>query len=233
MTTAESLLTLQDVDSVIDRMTHRLSDIKAALHETDELIAARAALRRAEEVVVRQRAERKDLELADASLEARIKQADQRLYSGSVKNPKELLDLQNDIASLKKQKNTLDDQLFAVMLALEDAEAELKACSDTFTRVEAEWRASQGDLVTELTELEQELAAKTAEQTTARALLRAPDLTQYDQLRRRKGGLAVVELEGSICGACGVRVAAHILQQLSQADHLARCSNCERILVRV
>ena len=233
MTTAETLLTLQEIDSVIDRVTRRLADIKAALHETDELIAARAALRRAEEAIVRKRAERKDLELADASLEARIKQADQRLYSGIVKNPKELLDLQNDIASLKKQKNTLDDQLFAVMLALEDAETELKICSDTFTRVEAEWRAGQGDLATELTQLEQELAAKTAEQTATRTLLRASELTQYDQLRRRKAGVAVVELEGSICGACGVRVAAHVLQQLSQSDHLARCSNCERILVRV
>ncbi len=233
MTKAELLLDLQDVDSVIDRLTRRLNEIKAALHETDELIAARTAQRAADESVTRQRAHRKDLELADAALETRIKQADQRLYSGAVKNPKELLDLQNDIASLKKQKNTLDDQLFAAMVALEEAESKLKTCADTLARVEAEWRASQGDLATELTQLEHELAEKTAEQTAARAQLGAPDLTQYDQLRRRKGGVAVVEMEGSVCGACGVRVTAHILQQLSQAEHLARCGNCERILVRV
>jgi hypothetical protein len=41
MTKAELLLDLQDVDSVLDRLTYRLSEIKAALHETDELIAAR------------------------------------------------------------------------------------------------------------------------------------------------------------------------------------------------
>jgi len=233
MTKAELLLDLQDVDSVIDRLTRRLNEIKAALHETDELIAARSALRAADESVTHKRAYRKELELADASLEMRIKQADQRLYSGVVKNPKELLDLQNDIASLKKQKNTLDDQLFIAMVALEEAETELKTCTDTLARIEAEWRASQGDLAAELTQLEHELAAKTAEQTEARTQLSAPDLSQYDQLRRRKGGVAVIEMEGSVCGACGVRVSAHILQQLSQADHLARCGNCERILVRV
>jgi predicted nucleic acid-binding Zn-ribbon protein len=81
--------------------------------------------------------------------------------------------------------------------------------------------------------LEKERAGKTAEQAEARAQLGAPDLAQYDQLRRRKGGVAVVEMEGSVCGACGVRVSAHIAQQLSQAEHLARCGNCERILVRV
>jgi uncharacterized protein len=233
MTKAELLLDLQEVDSVIDRLTRRLSEIKAALHETDELIAARSARHAADESAVHKRAHRKELDLADTALETRIKQADQRLYSGTVKNPKELLDLQNDIASLKRQKNSLDDQLFAAMVALEEAETELKTCTETLTRVETEWRASQGDLTTELTQLEHELAEKTVEQTEARAQLGAPDLVLYDQLRRRKGGVVVVEMEGSVCGACGVRVSAHIAQQVSQADHLARCGNCERILVRV
>jgi predicted nucleic acid-binding Zn-ribbon protein len=233
MTTAESLLTLQDIDSAIDHTTRRLTEIKAALHETDELITVRSAVRRAEDDVVRKRATRKDLDLADASLETRIKQAEQRLYSGTVRNPKELLDLQNDISSLKKQKNTLDDQLFTAMVGLEEAETELQKCSDAFTRVEAEWRASQGDLITELAQLEQALSTKTAEQTDVRAELRAADLTLYDQLRRRKGGLAVAEMTGNNCGACHVRVTAHVLQLLNQADHLARCSNCERILVRI
>lgn len=233
MTKAELLLDLQDIDSVIDRLTRRLGEIRSALHETDDLIAARSARQTAEESVTHKRAQRKDLELAGASLETRITQADQRLYSGTVKNPKELLDLQNDIASLKRQKNALDDQLFAAMMALEEAETDLATCADTLTRVDAEWRASQGDLAVELTQLEHELTAKTAEQTAARAQLRAPDLAQYDQLRRRKGGVAVVEMDGAMCSACGVRVTAHILQQLGQADHLARCGNCERMLVKV
>jgi predicted nucleic acid-binding Zn-ribbon protein len=233
MPKAELLLDLQDVDTTIDRLKRRLAEIRAALHETDELIGARAALRAAEESVTQKRAQRRDLERAAAALDTRIKEADRRLYSGTVKNPKELLDLQNDIAASKKQKNTLDDQLFAAMVALEEAEAGLQACSDTLRRVDAEWRASQSELATELTQLEHELAEKTAEQTAARAKLSAPDLAQYDQLRRRKGGVAVVEMDGNVCGACGVRVTAHIQQQLSQADHLARCGNCERILVRV
>lgn len=232
MSKAELLLELQNVDSALDWLHRRLSEIKALLHETDVLISARSALRAAEETVTQRRAHRQDLELADASLETRITEADRRLYSGVVKNPKELLDLQNDIASLKKQKNTLDDQLFAAMVALEEAEIELKTRADTFTRVAAEWRTSQGELAAELTQLERDLAEKTAEQSEARAKLSVSDLAQYDQLRRRKGGLAVAELEGSMCVACGVRVAAHVLQQLNQSDQLARCSNCERILVR-
>jgi len=234
MTKAEALLDLQDIDSVIDRLTRRLTEIKASLHETEELIAARSALRAAQESATHKRGTRQDLELSDASLETRIKQAEQRMYSGLVKNPKELLDLQNDIASLKRQKNTLDDQLFAAMLALEDAENELEMCTRTDARIKAEWLASQGDLAGELTQLEHDLAEKVGEQIEARAQLSASDLATYDQLRRRKGGIVVVEMENnSLCGSCKVRVPAYVLQQLSQAEHTTRCPNCERILVRV
>ena len=234
MTKAEALLDLQDIDSVIDRLTRRLTEIKASLHETEELIAARSALRAAQESVTHKRATRKDLELSDASLETRITQAEQRMYSGLVRNPKELLDLQNDIASLKRQKNTLDDQLFAAMVALEEAENELETCTSADARITAEWLASQGGLAGELTQLEHDLAEKIGEQAEIRATLSAPDLATYDQLRRRKGGVVVVEMENnSLCGGCKVRVPAHVLQQLSQAEHTARCPNCERIVVRV
>ncbi len=157
------------------------------------------------------------------------------MYSGLVKNPKELLDLQNDIASLKRQKNTLDDQLFAAMVALEEAETELEDVHrQPDARIEAEWRASQGDLASELTQLEHELAEKTGEQAEARAQLSAPDLAQYDQLRRRKGGVVVVEMERQSCAApaaCACRRTS--CNNSARPNTLARCGNCERILVRV
>ncbi len=232
MSKAETLLDLQDNDSILDRLTKRLAEITAALHETEELVAARSARQAAEQVVTHQRTRRKDLELADASLETKIKQAEQRLYSGVVKNPKELLDLQNDIASLKRQKDALDDQLFNTMVALEEAEATLKTSTETDIRVEAEWRTGQGDLIQKQAEAEADLAKHQQVQSELRAKLSAADLALYDQLRRRKSGLAVVELNGVMCTGCGVRAAAHIMQQINQ-EQMARGGNCERILVKV
>jgi len=228
----DTLLELQDIDSTIDHLTKRLAEIKASLHETDELIAARQAAHAAAQLATQRQAARKDLELADATVDDKIQQAEKRLYSGVVKNPKELLDLQNDISSLKRQKASLDDKLFAAMMALEEAEAAQQQRAADLARIDADWRASQGGLISEQSQLEAQLAEQTADQTTTRAQLPATDLTLYDQLRRRKGGLAVVELLGSNCQGCGVRVTANIIQQLSQLDHYARCGNCERILVR-
>ena len=228
----DTLLELQDTDAVIDRLTKRLTEIKASLRETEQLVAARQALRQAEQAAVQCRAARKDLELADATVDDKIQHAEKRLYSGAVKNPKELLDLQNDISSLKRQKTKLDEQLFNAMLDVESAEAAQQQRTAEFQQIEAAWRHSQSDLITEQAQLEANLISQHHDQAAARAALPAADLALYDQLRRRKAGVAVVELNGQLCGGCGVRVTGSVLQQLSQNDQFARCGNCERILVR-
>jgi predicted nucleic acid-binding Zn-ribbon protein len=228
----DTLLELQDTDAVIDRLTKRLTEIKTSLRETDQLIAARQARHIAEQSEARRRAVRKDLELAAGAVDDKIQLAEKRLYSGAVKNPKELLDLQNDISALKRQKTKLDEQLFNAMLEVEEAEIALQQRTDDLAQIEASWRHSQSDLIIEQTQLEANLANEHRDQATARAALSAPDLALYDQLRRRKAGVAVVELNGQLCGGCGVRVTGSVIQQLSQGDQFARCGNCERIIVR-
>ena len=232
MRKTDTLLELQDTDAVIDRLTKRLAEIKAGLRETDQIIAARQARQSAEQLTVQRRAARKDLDLADASVDDKIQLAEKRLYSGAVKNPKELLDLQNDISSLKRQKTKLDEQLFNAMLEVEEAETALQQTTAEFAQIEAGWQHSQSDLITEQAQLEANLANEHRDQAAARVALPAPDLALYDQLRRRKAGVAVVELNGQLCGGCGVRVTGSVMQQLSQNDQYARCGNCERILVR-
>lgn len=233
MSVTDLLLDLQAIDSTLDQLNQRLAAVKADLRETDELIAARRARAEAEQLVRQRRAERKDLELAAAALDEKIQQAEKRLYSGLVKNPKELLDLQNDIHALKRQKTTTDDQLFAAMLALENAESTQTRAAAEAARIEADWQAAQVRLQAAEAEIELDIAGQTAEQRTVRAGLGETELALYDQLRRRKGGLAVVEIMGSTCPGCGVRVTANVLQQLGQSGQpYARCGNCERILVR-
>jgi hypothetical protein len=228
----ETLLELQDTDSIIDRLTKRLAEIKAGLRETDQLSAARQAVYSATQRVAACRAARQDLDLASATVEDKIQLAEKRLYSGLVKNPKELLDLQNDISSLNRQKAKLDEQLFNAMLQLEEAETTAQHQAADLARLEAAWQHSQSDLIAEQAQLDTNLSEQHRDQAAARARLTAADLALYDQLRRRKAGLAVVELKGQLCGGCGVRVTASVTQQVGQGDQFARCGNCERILVR-
>ena len=155
------------------------------------------------------------------------------MYGGEVKNPKELVDYQNDAASLKKQKATLDDQLLALLTQSEEADNTLKQQQANLDSIEADWKAGQTHLLEEQTQLTAEVAQHTQEQMQHRALLTPADLQLYDQLRRRKNGVAVTELDNDgACDGCGVEPTADVIRLLNRGEHIARCSNCERILVQ-
>jgi predicted nucleic acid-binding Zn-ribbon protein len=230
---AEALLNLQAIDRVIDQLNKRLSEVQFGLNESAQLKAARQAAQTAEQLIVQTRSAHADLETENTALTAHLAENDKRLYSGEVTAPKELIDLQNDVAMLKKQKAALDDKVLAAMTKADEAEAALKDRQSELEKIETEWAAGQVDLLAEQEKLNGEIAAQKAETTTFRAELSASDLTLYDQLRRRKGGVAVAELDGEACAACGVEPTADVIRQLNRGDQTARCSNCERILVQV
>ncbi len=230
---AETLLDLQGIDRVIDQLNKRLGEIQTALNESKKMKAARQAVTDTEQLAAQNRSTHAELEAENVTLAAKLDENEKRLYSGEVKVPKELIDLQNDVAMLKKQKAALDDKVLATMTKVDEADAALKDRRAELETIEAEWQARQTNLVAEQTQLNAEVSQHLQEQGKFRALLEAADLALYDQLRRRKAGLAVIELEDGACNGCGVEPTADVIRLLNRGEQIARCSNCERILVQI
>jgi hypothetical protein len=230
---AETLLELQVIDRVIDQLNKRLGEVQTGLNESTPLKAARQAAQAAEQLTAQTRSTHTELEAENTALTAKLEENDKRLYSGEVTHPKELVDLQNDVAMLKKLKAALDDKVLAAMTKADEAETALKDRRGVLEQIEAEWTAGQIELLAEQERLNGEIAEQKMATAKFRAELTPADLALYDQLRRRKAGIAVAELDGEACNACGVEPTADVVRQLNRGDQIARCSNCERILVQV
>src|SRR5829696_4356461 len=112
MSAALGLYRLQQVDSQIDQIQSRLKAIRQILENDDELRAASTLFSVAENN--EKEAERllKQIELEVEKQRIKIQQTEASLYGGLVKNPKELQDLQKDIASLKRHLETLEERQF-------------------------------------------------------------------------------------------------------------------------
>jgi len=128
MSVLEDLLVVQEHDTAADRLRHRLDTLpeKARLAEIEQQLAAvDASLAdvgvRRDEVVRRQ--QRLEDELA--SIEAKIREVEKRLYSGSVSAPRELQAMEADIASLKRHGSDVEDHDLDVMQEREPLDAEL------------------------------------------------------------------------------------------------------------
>lgn len=232
MTKGVDLYRLQCLDREGDAKRRRLMEVEAALGESDELKRARRALESAQVLVKKRALRQRDLELETQGVSDKIARSEQRLYGGAVKNPKELADLQAEVAALRRWRQKLEDDLLAVMIDLDEAEATQASTHQRLDETQARWTSQQADLISEREALQEKLAE--IEQARAKVLPRIDpdDLTVYQSLRRRKGGLAVVQVSNGACGGCGIAVAPGLEWQLRHGE-LGTCSNCGRIIVRV
>jgi len=230
MSAALGLYRLQQVDSQIDRIQSRLKTIQQTLENDAELrsandyfIAAEGKLKDAEHVL-------KQSELEVEKQRIKIQQTEASLYGGLVHNPKELQDLQKDVASLKRHLETLEERQLESMDVAETAEKELQSANTGLERI----KDNRGDQLRELTEdgeaLNKDLERLFSERSAVMKDLEARAVNIYDQLRKQRRGLAVTTISDGSCTACGTSLTQSLQQSARSTSQLFNCPSCGRIL---
>lgn len=232
MTKGADMYRLQCLDSERDGKRRRLSEVRTALGENEALEQAHQALESAQAKVRESAVRQRDLELETQGLADKIAHEEKQLYGGVITNPKELGDLQAEIAALRRRQRQLEEELLVAMIELDEAEAICTQARQHLDAMQADWSAQQADLLGEQEALQGELAEIEQARGVLLPSIDAGDLATYQALRRRKGGVAVVRLSGGACGGCGVAIPPGLEWQLREGKQVT-CSNCERIVVRV
>lgn len=230
MSAALGLYRLGQVDRQIDHIRARLDFIQKTLENDAEMKTAKAHYDNASQENLRALRGVKDAEAEATALRIKIEQVEASLYGGSVKNPKELQDLQKDAASLKKHLAALEERQLEAMLLAESADTELKHAKNNLDLVQAKLGdehkklfEEQGDLTKQIESLEQEREATLAPIESAL-------LAIYESLRKQKRGVAVTEVEDGACALCGTTINAATQQNARSQKQLAHCPTCGRIL---
>jgi predicted nucleic acid-binding Zn-ribbon protein len=233
----EPLLTVQEIDTHIDQLAHRLQalPVRAALVQLDERMAG---VDRQLDDVDRRRAEldREQRRLEDeiASFQARVAQADKQLYSGATNNPRELQALQDDIASLRRRIAKLEDDELDVMELLEPVDAERAALLADRDALDHEAEGLRAELAEAEADIEAELATAREERAKAAAEVSEDLWPEYESLRSRLGGIAIARLVGLTCQGCHLALSAVEIDRIRRlaVDEVVHCEECGRLLVR-
>ena len=230
MSAALALFRLQQVDSRITQVQTRLRKIQETLENDSELQAAIQKHKAAEQEERGLEQERRSAEEGARDQQVRIQQAEASLYGGAVHSPKELQDLQADVASLKKRLGSLEDQELDAMAKLENAQAARRQAEAELAALRARSGEHQRGLLDDQASLSRDLQAHQAERQAAVSALDAASLRAYDLLRQGRRGVAVAEIADNACGACGTTLTAALQQSARHAAELTYCPSCGRIL---
>ncbi len=226
----EALKRLQEVDHDLENIAHRLEEIAATLEEREQVVLAAEDAHRcsAEVEVARRRQEELEFELN--RVEAKLRQTEQKLYSGRVTNPRELADLQAEAQSLQRRRSQLEDELLEAMLAYEDAVQAAEKAESYLAEVKAEWEGRHTRLQEEQAQLYQYRQQLHKERESLVVQIPTSVMDSYRYLWERTGGWPVAQLRGDVCGVCGMSVDKPTQLKVHRGEE-AYCDGCRRLLV--
>jgi predicted nucleic acid-binding Zn-ribbon protein len=230
VTRISNLFRLQNLDSQIDSHRSRLAEVERNLAEHpeldqalatesaahDELESARQTLRKADEETKRQ--------------QQRIAETDKTLYGGSVRNPKELQDLQEEAASLRRFLSVLEERQLQAMIQCEERENAFLAAQSKRGELEQKRAEEEKQLLEGKASIQSALATLGVQREAVLTAVSAEDLEKYNALRSSKHGVAVARLEGGSCTGCGVAPSATRIDSARSGQEIIQCGNCGRIL---
>src|SRR5687767_3580421 len=137
MSAALGLYRLQQVDSQIDQIQARLKAIREALENDLEIQSATQQFTAADNTYKDAQRALKQSEAEVEKQRIKIEQTEASLYGGRVHNPKELQDLQKDVASLKRYLSTLEERELEAMLVAETTEKDLQNAKSILERLQS------------------------------------------------------------------------------------------------
>lgn len=230
------LLDLQRVDTAIRQLEHRRANLpeQKTLDENADILRrvnAEHAAAKEELGTLQRRQTRHEQEIA--TVDARRKSEEGRMYSGLITSERELEALRGELSALRSRKNDLEDTLLDIMERAEEL-ASLVASLEERNR---ELSAQVSDLSAErdraATDIDEELTGLGQQRAQIAADIDGAVLTYYEELRDRKAGLAVAELDDRTCMGCHLQLTPIELEETREAvvSGLAKCPQCGRILV--
>ncbi|HKY56355.1 MAG TPA: C4-type zinc ribbon domain-containing protein [Anaerolineales bacterium] len=230
MSAALGLYRLQQVDSQIDQIQARLKVIRETIENDLELQTATRQFTIADNHYKDAQRALKQSEAEVEKQRIKIEQTEASLYGGRVHNPKELQDLQKDVASLKRYLETLEERELEAMLVAENTEKELQEAKTHLEHVQIDLSDQNRDLTKESEALHKSLERLHTERQAVIKDLAQQKMSVYDQLRQQRRGIAVTTISDAACAACGTTLTPSQQQNARSTSQLFHCPSCGRIL---
>ena len=229
MNPGKQLYDLQEIDLELDKKGAMLLHLESQLSHNQPLAEAKAELESKQKQLAEVQTKEREIEWAMEDLLAKLKPLREKLYAGSVKNPKELSSLQQQFEQLKGQVSQEEDKALEIMGQVETVQREIVALSAEVKRMEEEWQKERERLLAEQAELTSAIDALGKRRNEIAAAIELVHLELYEGLRVKRQGYAVARIEQGRCQGCRITLSTSEMTR-ARVGAIVQCDSCSRVL---
>ncbi|MDP2965658.1 MAG: hypothetical protein Q8N39_06425 [Pelolinea sp.] len=230
MNTGFQLFQLQEIDTAIDNANRRIKEIEISIIDEIRVKQAKDNVEASEANFLHHNTLFNSINDEIQSKKIKKTQSESSLYSGSIVNPKELQDLQKEIASLASYISRFEEELLSKLYDLEKTEKELLKAKENLHHKLSEFESQKALLLGEKNQLIHFVGNQNGKRESITMQFESTIMDTYNSLRKTKNGIAVARLQDDSCLSCGASLTASQCQQVRSQAKLLYCPSCGRIL---
>jgi hypothetical protein len=171
-----------------------------------------------------------DLDLELKTLEEKRTKFRAQLYGGTIRNPRQLQDLQGEVGMLDREIGKTEDRMLELMDSLESGRTEIGERKNRLATMREQLREVQERYARTTERLRGEGGVLDSHRKELAAQVPAQLLKRYEQIRVRQGNLGLVKVMGVHCPGCRITLPSETVKALKADRGTITCENCGRLL---
>jgi predicted nucleic acid-binding Zn-ribbon protein len=225
----KALEELQQVDLEIEELKREAETIPRRRAQIEAVIAeARRAYDAEKARLADNEKEKRAVETLLGMERDKVKKWEGRL--GEIRTPREYAALSREIDIAKKTNEGQSEQIRAIAAAALEIKRSLDAVEEQLADKEESSQAELDALKKRGAEHDEKLKVLQARRADTSRRVDPALLGKYENIRRRRAGIAVAPVVGSTCKGCNRNIPPQLSIVLQRADSIETCPSCHRII---
>jgi predicted nucleic acid-binding Zn-ribbon protein len=228
----ENLKALEELQQVDIELTGVKAEAEAVPRRRNEIEAGVGEARRAWEAeqdrVAANERERRSQEQVVSMERDKVKKWEGRL--SEIRTPREYAALSREIDIAKKTNESVTEQVKQLMALAEEIQKGADALQEKLDEKEAGAQEELELLATREGEYAVRITALEGRRAELAKKVEPAMLTRYENIRRRRGGIAVTQVVAGTCRGCNRQIPPQMAIILVRANSIEHCPNCNRII---
>ncbi|MCL4417582.1 MAG: hypothetical protein M1365_12965 [Actinobacteria bacterium] len=175
--------------------------------------------------------ERKKLEDMITLQNEKIKKNEEKLFSGTITSAKELLNYQEEIKFLKQNNDSVESKAIEFMISIDELKPKIKEIEENTTQINSGIEMVKKEVSEKINTIND--AVKKLKEKRAAAISKIPKdaLAKYEEIKAKKGGIAVAVLKDKFCDICNMEIPSGEAEKIKDLNKFHKCPLCGRMLI--
>jgi predicted nucleic acid-binding Zn-ribbon protein len=225
----KALEELQQIDLDAGGVQGEMEGVPLRKAEIQAAVAAAQRAYQAEKIRLEDNErERRQIESLLAMERDKVKKWEGRL--GEIKTPREYAALSREIDIAKKTNDGQHEQVKELTAQAAEVKKSIEAKEEVLSEREAAAQAEAEETEKARAAAEEKMKALDARRAAAVKVVDPGLLAKYENIKRRRAGIAIAPVVGMTCKGCHRNVPPQLAITLQRANSIETCPNCHRII---